>query len=451
MKRTTLLVSALATAVFATGALAKVPEAQVNRLGQDLTPMGSEKAGDGDIPAWTGGLATVPSNVSYKPGDKLANPFASDPIKYTITGGNADQYDDVLTPGYKALLKAYPSYKMNVYESRRTCAFPDKFYQANKRNAAVGELVGGGAGVSEAIFGSPFPIANNALEMIWNHTLRYRSFKTVRQFAAAPVTRGGDYTLQIVQDEAILQWSDPSAGRAEDLNNVSIYYIANTIAPARAAGNVILVYEALNAQTQPRQAWQYSPGTRRVRRAPNIAYDNPGTNSDGLSTSDAFDGYNGAPDRYDWTVIGNNTRLISANAYVAESTPYKEFLSPLHLNQDKVRYEMRRVWEFEAKLKASTRHVYSRRVYHNDEDAWQMASVELYDGRGQLWRVQEMQQIQRYNVPLCGSAGEIVYDLQAGRYLALAMQNEEPAVNYFADELDTNRYTPNAIRQLGVR
>ena len=301
MKRTTLLVSALATAVFATGALAKVPEAQVNRLGQDLTPMGSEKAGDGDIPAWTGGLATVPSNVSYKPGDKLANPFASDPIKVTITGGNADQYDDVLTPGYKALLKAYPTYKMNVYESRRSCAFPDKFYQANKRNAAVGELVGGGAGVSEAIFGSPFPIPNNALEMVWNHTLRYRSFKAVRQFAAAPVTRSGDYTLQIVQDEAILQWSDPSASRAEDLDNISIYYIANTIAPARAAGNVILVYEALNAQTQPRQAWQYSPGTRRVRRAPNIAYDNPGTNSDGLSTSDSFDGYNGAPDRYDWT------------------------------------------------------------------------------------------------------------------------------------------------------
>src|SRR5690606_7853141 len=156
--------------------------------------------------------------------------------------------------------------------------------------------------------------------------LRYRAFKVVRQFAAAPVTRGGDYTLQIVQDEAILQWSDPSAERAEDLDNISLYYIANTIAPARAAGNVILVYEALNAEKQPRQAWQYSPGTRRVRRAPNIAYDNPGTNSDGLSTSDSFDGYNGAPDRYDWHFLGNNVRLVSANAYEGESTPYADYL-----------------------------------------------------------------------------------------------------------------------------
>jgi hypothetical protein len=451
MKRTTFLVSALAISAIATSALAKVPEAQVNRLGQDLTPMGSEKAGEGDIPAWTGGLQTVPSNVTYKPGDKLANPFESDPIKYTITAQNMGQYEALLTPGYKAMLKTYPSYKMNVYETRRTCAFPDRYYEATKRNAAVGELVGGGSGVSEAIFGTPFPIPNNALEMVWNHTLRYRSFKAVRQFAAAPVTRGGDYTLQIVQDEAILAWSDPSKQRAEDLNNISIYYIANTIAPARAAGNVILVYEALNAQVQPRQAWQYSPGTRRVRRAPNIAYDNPGTNSDGLSTSDAFDGYNGAPDRYDWTVLGKNVRLISANAYVGESTPYRDYIQAMHLNQDKVRYEARRVWEFEAKLRPNTRHVYSRRVYHNDEDAWQIATAELYDGRGQLWRVQELHQIQRYNVPLCGSAGEIVYDLQAGRYLALSMQNEEPPVNYFADELDPSRYTPNSIRQLGVR
>ena len=452
MKRTTMLVSALVFGALTTSALAKVPQAQVDRLGKDLTPMGAEKAGDGgDIPAWTGGLQTVPSNVNYKPGDHLANPFKDDPIKYTIDASNMAKYDDVLTPGYKALMKTYKDYKMNVYQTRRSCAYPDKVYEANKRNAAVGELVGGGSGVSKAIFGFPFPIPNNALEMIWNHTLRYRSFKVVRQFAAAPVTRSGDYTMQIVQDEAILAWSDPAAKSAEDLDNISIYYISNTIAPARSAGNVILVYDALNVEKQPRQAWQYSPGTRRVRRAPNIAYDNPGTNSDGLSTSDSFDGYNGAPDRYDWTVLGKHKRVVPANDYESELAPYKELIKPLHLNQDKIRYELHRVWEFEANLKPSTRHVYSRRVYHNDEDAWQISTAELYDGRGQLWRVQELQQLQRYNVPLCGSGAEIVYDLQAGRYLALALQNEEPPVNYFADELDKSRYTPNAIRQMGVR
>ncbi|MGV8997715.1 MAG: DUF1329 domain-containing protein [Parvibaculaceae bacterium] len=452
MKRTTMLVSAFVFGAMSTSAFAQVPDAQVNRLGGDLTPIGAEKAGEGDIPAWTGGLQTVPSNVSYKPGDHLADPFASDAIKYTINAGNVAQYGAVLTDGYKALIKAYPDYKMNVYQTRRSCAYPDNVYAATKNNAKVGVLNGGGSGVGEAIMGFPFPIPNNATEMIWNHTLRYRSFKAVRQFAAAPVTRSGDYTLTIVQDEAILDWSNPAHKRAEDLNNTSIYYIANTIAPAREAGNVVLVLEALNATVNGgRQAWQYSPGTRRVRRAPNISYDNPGTNSDGLSTSDSFDGYNGATDRYDWVAIDKAPRIIAANDYKAESTKYKDYIKPLHLNQDMIRYELHRTWNFEAKLKANTRHVYARRVYHNDEDAWQITSAELYDGRGQLWRVQELQQLQRYNVPLCGSSAEVVYDLQAGRYLALALQNEEPPVNYFADELDPSRYTPNSIRQLGVR
>src|SRR3546814_12004094 len=90
-------------------------------------------------------------------------------------------------------------------------------------------------------------------------------------------------------------------------------------------------------------------------------------------------------------------------------------LKPLHLNQYLIRYELHRTWNFEAKLKPSTRHVYARRVYHNDEDAWQVSLAELYDGRGQIWRVQELQELQRYNVPLCNSGTEVVYDLQAGQ------------------------------------
>ena len=431
---------------------AAVPEAQANRLGNDLTPMGSEKAGNGGaIPAWTGGIATTPPNGGRTETGRLINPFPDDPVQYTITPANMGEYDDVLAVGYKKLLSMYDTYKMNVYQTRRTCAFPEFVYEANKRNARVAKLVGGGNGISEGIMGAPFPIVNSGLEAIWNHTLRYRSFKVTRQFTAAPVTATGDYTLQTVQDEAILQWSDPSKARAEDLDNISIYYIANTIAPARAAGNVILVHETLNRAIDARKAWQYSPGTRRVRRAPNIAYDNPGTNSDGLSTSDSFDGYNGAPDRYNWTVLGNSEKVIAYNAYDAEAAPYAEYIEPRHLNQDKVRYELHRVWSIQADLRPDTRHVYSRRVKHLDEDAWQLSLAELYDGRGELWRVQELHTIQRYDTPLCGSGSEVVYDTGNGRYLALAMRNEEPRTNTNATELDADRYTPSSIRQLGVR
>ena len=106
---------------------------------------------------------------------------------------------------------------------------------------------------------------------------------------------------------------------------------------------------------------------------------------------------------------------------------------------------------FEATLKAGNRHVYGRRVKTINEDNWSISSSDMYDARGELWRVQELQQLQRYQVPLCGTAAEVVYDLQAGRYLALAMTNEEPQNNYFADELNEDRYTPASIRQMGTR
>ncbi len=435
-------------------ASAKVPANVANRLGQDLTPMGAEKSGNsaGTIPAWAGGLSSIPSSISWRSGQGAhPDPFASDQPLYTVSPDNMRRYDAFLTTGYKTLLNTYDTFTMPVYRSRRTCALPEFVYDSNKRNATAGELTGSGNGVSEAIMGSPFPIPNSALEIIWNHTLRYRSFKVTREFTAVTPTAGGSFNPITVQDEAILQWSDPAAKRAEDLENISIYYIAHTVAPARRAGSVILVHETLNRSLDPRKAWQYSPGTRRVRRAPNIAYDNPGTNSDALSTSDSFDGYNGAPDRYDWTVLGKSEKIITYNNFQTALADLDDLLTARHLNQRHARYELHRVWTIQASLKPTARHVYSRRVKHLDEDAWRIASSELYDGRGELWRVQEMRYTQFYDVPLCGGSGEIVYDLQAGRYVALALRNGTDGLNYFADELDKRRYTPSSIRRLGKR
>ena len=155
MKKTTAMVSLFAASAIATGAMAAVPDAQVSRLGADLTPVGAEKAGGGDIPAWTGGLPAVPSSVSYTPGEKLPNPFASDSVKFTITGANMAQYDQYLTDGYRSLLSTYPSYKMDIYPTRRSCAFPDNVYAATRANAGTGILVGGGNGVGKAIMGFP--------------------------------------------------------------------------------------------------------------------------------------------------------------------------------------------------------------------------------------------------------------------------------------------------------
>jgi len=450
-----LLASAVAVLVTAGSALAKVPPNQVARLGNDLTPFGSERNGsaDGMIPAWDGGLSAPPAGIRFDPKkDNLPNPFPNDPVKFTITGANAGQYGEHLLDGYKAMLKKYGSYKMKVYQSRRTCALPQHAYEAAKRNAAVADLSRDGDGVQNFIQGLPYPIANNAMEMIQNKRFSYRGYKATRQFAAAPVQSNGSYNLISVQDEAIFRYANPSVKSSDQLNNIGLLYIANTIAPPRLAGNVILVHESINAQVEPRKAWAYSPGTRRVRRAPDIAYDNPGTNTDGMSTSDSFDGFNGALDRYNWTMKGRSVKFITYNAYDVLHTKYADFIKPSHLNQDVIRYEPHRVWTLEATLKPGSRHVYARRVMHMDEDAKTVSNAENYDGRGQLWRFQEVLMVNAYHVPHCGTgAGETNYDVLSGRYLTGGLRSEEPPINYFADELNEARYTPEAIRTLGVR
>ncbi|MEQ9518030.1 MAG: DUF1329 domain-containing protein [Parvibaculum sp.] len=434
---------------------ASVPEAVADRLGRDLTPLGAEKAGnaDGTIPAWTGGLTSPPAGSGYKVGDNYPDPFGDDPILFTIDGSNVGQYSANLTPGQIAMLTLQPTYKMNVYQTRRSCANPDGAYAQARVNAVEGRLAADGNGVIDAVRTTPFPIPNNALEIIWNHTLTYRAYKIAAQTVNVAPTREGSFTPIVVQTDTIINYSNPAVTKTSELDNVSVYIIFNTIAPARSAGSVVLVHETLNQALGARRAWQYSPGTRRVRRAPNISYDNPGTNSDGLSTSDSFDMYNGAPDRYDWTVLGKREVFVSANNYKQQdaSVQYADVVQAGHANQDFVRYERRRVWEIEASLRPTMRHVYGRRTFALDEDGWSIAAGSLYDGRGELWRAQERWASVAYDHPLCASVGDVVYDLNAGRYLLGGLRSQEAAVNYDATELNIDRYTPASIRQLGVR
>jgi len=436
-------------------ASAQVPDAQVARLGADLTPVGAEKAGnaDGSIPEWTGGLATVPANVGYRGDGHYPDPFASDPILQTIDKSNAGASDALLTPGQKAMLAAYPDYKLNVYQSRRTCAYPQSVYDATKKNASTAKLGGGGDSLSDLIVGVPFAIPNDAYEIVWNHNLRYRGYKMERTFASAAPTRSGSFTPIIVKDEAIFDYASPDVKNFADLQNVSLRYIQQTLAPARRSGQLLLVHETMDPKLDERRSWQYTTGNTnsapRVQRTSAVSYDNPQIYSDAMSTADSFDVFSGPLDHYNWTVLGKEERLVAYNSYKVSSNTlkYTDVIKAGHLNQDLIRYEKHRVWAVEAKLKPTERHVYSRRVAYFDEDGGNMVSGELYDARGGLWRVQEAQIIQYYDVPTCFNASDVVYDLAEGRYVVQNLKNEEVGINFRADQLQDGMFVPDELRR----
>ncbi len=449
-KKTINLIAILCFGILAFGQLS--PD-QVARLGKDLTPLGGEKAGnkDGTIPAWDGGITKPPAG--YVKGSHHVDPYADDAILFTITGNNVDQYKEKVPAGLVALLKTYPTFKMNVYPTHRSASVPQRIYDATKAAAAKAKLAEGGNGVLDCIAGIPFPIPTNGHHLIWNHLLRYRGEHAQRKIGQAAPTRKGKYTMVEFEDEFYNLYHAPNM-TYDKLENKIILFKQKVVAPARLAGGILLAHETMNQVEEPRKAWLYNPGQRRVRRAPNVAYDNPGTASDGLRTSDQFDMFNGAPDRYNWKLVGKKEMYVPYNSYKLHSNKlkYSDILTPLHINQDLARYELHRVWILEATLKNDARHLYKRRTFYIDEDSWQILVVDQYDNRDQLWRVSEGHAINYYDCPTFWTTLEVHTDLQSGRYLAIGLDNEQDKMYEFSkDKGNVEDFTPAALRRSGRR
>ena len=454
IKKISILATALTFALYGGVASAKVSVADAAKLDNELTPVGAVRAGnpDGSIPAWTGGITALPAG--YNKGDHHADPFGNDQVLYTITGANYKEYVANLSPGQVKLFETYPdTYKMPVYPTRRSASYPDSVYAATKSNALNAELLQGGNGIQNATMGIPFPIPQNGLEAIWNHTLRFRGDAVTRFGGQAAVTEGGAYTIIGFEEQLMIKYAEAGLTPAQLMDeNILFKFKQSVTKPSRLAGTALLVHETVDQVKTPRQAWTYNTGQRRVRRAPNVAYDTPGSATDGLRTTDDYDMYNGSPNRYNWELKGKQELYVAYNSYKLHSDQltYDDILKSHHINPDLTRFEKHRVWVVEANLKDEFRHVYVKRVFYIDEDSWQVLVADSYDDRGGLYRVALAYGLNYYEVPSPWSTLEVYHDLNSRRYLATGLDNEEEMYD-FSVELSDREFTPQALRREGKR
>jgi hypothetical protein len=443
----------LSLSLLAGAALAAVPPEQAAQLGKTLTPIGAEQASnaDGSIPAWTGGLGK--DSGKKNPQGFFDDPYACEQPLFTITAQNAEQYKDKLSPGQLAMLKRYPdSYRLPVYPSHRSVALPDFVYAAARSNAQNTQLVAGGNGLTNFQTAYPFPIPQNGQEVVWNHLTRYRGGSMKRISVQATPEKSGAFTpvtfkMEFTYRDQLKDFDPANPG------NVLFYYKEEVVSPARLAGSVLLVHETLDQVKEPRLAWLYNAGQRRVRRAPQVAYDGPYPASEGLRVGDNFDMYNGAQDRYDWKLVGKRELYTPYNSFKLDSPKlkYDDIVKAGHLNPEFTRYELHRVWEVEATLKPGERHIYAKRVFFIDEDSWQIVLADHYDARGTLWRVGEGHLQPYYNVQVPWLAVETLHDLLNGRYIVSGLKNEESQGVEFGVKALAADYTPAALRNAGVR
>lgn len=452
MKKLLVTTGILSLCLTAGSVLAKVSPEEAAKLGTTLTPLGAEKEGNaaGTIPAWTGGLHAGNATIKNEDTGRPANPFPDDKPKFTITNSNLDQYKANLSPGQLAIFAKYPNYTMPVYETRRTAAYPEELYDVVKQNATTAEMVAGGNGLANFNITIPFPIPKDGLEVVWNHTTRFRGGSIIRNATTIPVLADGNFEPVIFEDRLV--WPEYlEEGRAADDSNILFFYRQIITAPARLTGTALLIHETIDQVAEPRKAWVYNSGQRRVRRAPNLAYDGPGQGTDGLRTNDNLDMFNGAPDRYDWKLVGKREMYVPYNSYklLDTSLKYTDIVKEGHLDQQYTRYELHRVWEVDATLKDGLRHIYARRVLFMDEDTWGVSIADHYDGRGDIWKVGESHKVMFYDVNNPWQVMETLYDLNSGRYLVTGLANEEPKAVEWGVKAERNDFTTSALRRAG--
>ncbi|GGY44257.1 hypothetical protein GCM10011297_16500 [Bacterioplanes sanyensis] len=430
--------------------MADVSPADAQRLGKELTPVGAEMMGNGDdIPAWRGGLA---KDENHEPGSFHADPFADDKPKFRITGDNWQEHQDRLSAGQIALLQRFPNFYLNVYPTRRSASYPDYVYDAIKHNATRAELLEFGSGVRNALMTSPFPLPQSGQEVLWNHTLRFRGHAMRFEAVATSITEGGA-RMDVLRDyQYYVRYSEVGL-KPEELDNKIFFLKRKTLAPGQMAGRITLVHETLDQIRSPRKSWIYVPGQRRLRRTPDLAYDTADVNTNSIRTIDQVDMFNGAPDYYDWTLVGKQELYVPYNAYRVHQNDLSldDIVGDDHINPQLLRYEAHRVWVVEADLRIGYRHRYAKRRYYVDEDSWSILYAEEYDQEGQLWQVTEAHTINFYDVPMVYPTLEVTYDLQSGRYYAEGLDNERPSTLDFSERLSPRDFSTSAVRREAKR
>ena len=434
-------------------AWAKATPDQVRQLnGDKLTCIGAERAGSASgVAAYTGkwldSWPGLKDPKAYDPG-----PYAAEKPLYVVTTDNMAKYAAFLSEGQKALLKKYPkSFRMPVYPSHRDFRMPDWACDVVKKNAESAQLVHEGLGTQATTGAIAFPFPSSGLEAIWNVILSSGPWNETATIDIADVFPSGRIAWGRQRYMTLSPYADPKK-RQSTQDTVAAYFFDETLLPERDKGAIGVGFQPTDFKDGSTHVWAYSPGTRRVRQAPDINFDYL-TPPSSLRTVDDDCIFNGSPERYNWKIVGKKEMLVPYHAFRVNdpSLKYKDLLTPDTFNPDVMRYELHRVWVIEATLKSGVRHIYGRRLLYVDEDTWHALWGDNYDMRGQLWRVSYVNYRYAPDAQAWQRGVSVYHDLMSGAYEAGYLVNEAGKDWWRLNRTDMNlmMFSPDAATRRG--
>jgi len=434
---------------------AKVTEEQAKALGTTLTRGGAEAGAnaDGRIPAFAGKWLGVPPQFEDRyDGSYNLDPYADEKPLFEISGANYKPYADQLSEGQKGLFEKYPdTYRIVVYPTHRDFRLSDQAYENIRLNALNAELDNDGLTLKGAYGGTAFPMPKDGDELVFNlFTANAPWFSEAPQISAY-VFSGGNIAWSELAFRLYAPFFKGDARAQWTFDDIYSYSITEQIRPPRDNGKISFTSNTFDFVGAPRQAWQYDPGSRRLRKAPDVGFDYP--MDTGPRVVDEQNGFNGSPERFTWKLVGKREMFVPANNYKYEQRglPYAEITKTRGFpNPELLRHELRRVWVLEATLKDGMRHIYSKRRLYIDEDSWFKVLGETYDRRGELWRVSQDAMIYAYDSQTPFNNVSFYEDLQAGSYSAEKLNSElEHGAFNNRREPRPNEFTLDGIRRSG--
>lgn len=391
-------------------------------VADDLTPVGAERAAskDGLVPAFAGRQSPQSGWAFGKLRADFWKHKGEKPL-YSIDASNVDKYADKLSPGEIQLIKQSKGYRMDVYPSHRECEFPEFVEQNSSANLTQAKLASDGQTVQAAVLpGVPFPQPKNGAQAILNYETRYRGEGIEWAPLATVISpRPGSNDWIDATGPQVFFFPSGKEGKATpaSVDQLSLAAYFSIESPAALAGQAFVQRQYFDKDSE---TYYYFPGQRRVRRMPAYTHDAPLIGFENQYLIDESNMFNGSIDRFNWKLVGKREMIVPYDDFgmYAFNSKLRDIATPSGIAPDHRRYEVHRVWEVEATLKPTARHVASKKVFYLDEDSWLVLVGEDYDAQNKLWKVRES-----YPIPVwelggaCDNEPFVQYDLNDGRYV----------------------------------
>lgn len=419
-------------------------------LGAGLNPMGGELAGnaDGSIPAWTGGVVNMPNF-------DIQNPFSNEAPIAVIDSSNMAEHSAMLTQGVQAMMTKY-GFKIKVYPTHRTACAPQYVYDNIIKNKdrtkfVAQDPVGGRYGFENGYGGIPFPFIDTSTpltaggQLIWNHLCRWDGFAFFKEEEAWSVSQG----QKSLGFRANVAWKypyyDPHSQLSDYDGCLKRAFLSYT-GPENLVGQELISLEFTNFYKNPQEVWELLNGEGRVRRAPEVTFDTPAAQSNGVSDYDEFWGFDGSPERYDWKYLGKQEMYIPYNNNGMTMSPAAAAHLAHFLNPDLVRWEKHRCWVVEATLHKGERNVLAKRQLYFNEDTWMAGLIDAWDGNGNLFKVNLVYNYCDPAIPGVVYLNNTVHNLQTDSYASEAgfwNQVQDPHGLKIVSNIPDSEFDPN--------